>query len=51
MTDVERVLPDLKYGATGTLWKTSMSGADLKKRWSIPLWQMDTADGSIIFLG
>lgn len=31
VTDVERVLPDLKYGATGTLWKTSMSGADLKK--------------------
>lgn len=27
--DIVRILPDLKYGETGTLWKASMKGSDL----------------------
>lgn len=29
--DIDRILPDMKYGETGTLWKVEMSGEDLIK--------------------
>lgn len=37
--DISRILPDLKHGETGTLWKISMTGADLAKtlEYSIPV--------------
>ena len=37
--DVARILPDLKHGEKGTVWKTSMTGADLINtlEYSIPV--------------
>ncbi|MEG1427980.1 MAG: 5'-nucleotidase, partial [Oscillospiraceae bacterium] len=37
--DLTRILPDLRYDETGTLWKITMSGADLEKtlEYSIPI--------------
>lgn len=31
LTDIDRILPDLKHGETGTLWKVTMTGENLLK--------------------